>query len=180
RKDLIEAARALLEELGVGALTVKAVTDRADVGHGTFYHHFPSTEAVLAAGIAESMREFAQEMERGFAEAPDKGWVFVASLSNTFRMLTGHAALPWMLERPHVLAEALREACGPSARHDLGAMVATGELATEALGRAGRYWEWLIIGALIDAQAASASLGAIEAGLVEMILRILGLPAARI
>src|SRR6266404_4065126 len=119
RLALIEAARALLEEEGVGALTVKAVTDRADVAHGTFYHHFPSTEAVLAAGIVESMREFALEMERGFADAADKSWVMVASLSSTFRMLTAHAALPWMLERPHVLAEALREACGPFARHDV-------------------------------------------------------------
>jgi len=70
---LIEAARGLLKS-GVGALTVKAVTERADVRSRHFYHHFPSTEAVLAAGIVESMRSSRRRLERGFADAADKSW----------------------------------------------------------------------------------------------------------
>jgi len=180
RLALIDAARGLLEERGVGVLTVKAVTDRADVAHGTFYHHFPSTEAVLVAAIVESMREFAQEMERGFADAADKSWVIVASLSSTFRMLAAHAALPWMLERPHVLAEALEEACGPFARHDVEAMVTAGDIPSRVIARAGRYWEWLIIGALFDAAKHPDDRRTIESNLVDLMLRILGLEDARI
>src|SRR5688572_29569523 len=80
RRDLLAAARALLEEQGVAALTAKAVTDRADVGYGTFYHHFESTEALLTACIEESMRDFAADMQRDFADADDKAWVFTASM----------------------------------------------------------------------------------------------------
>ena len=76
----VDAARALLEAEGVSALTVKAVTDRADVGHGTFYHHFPSTEAVLAAGIEESMREFSKAMERGFGFVAHGGSYVLVSI----------------------------------------------------------------------------------------------------
>ncbi|HXC51122.1 MAG TPA: TetR/AcrR family transcriptional regulator [Candidatus Limnocylindrales bacterium] len=180
RKDLVDAARELLEEQGVPALTVKAVTERADVGHGTFYHHFPSTEAVLAAGIEASMREFAAAIEREFSEASDKAWVFVKSMSSTFRMLTRHPALPWMLERPQVLAAALREACGPFARRDVAAMVAAGDVHGDALPRVGHYWEWIIVGALSDAAGRPLEQSRIEAGLIEMVLRILGLDDARI
>ena len=186
RKALVDAARALLEEQGVAALTVKAVTDRADVGHGTFYHHFPSTEAVLAAGIEESMREFAAAIEREFADAADKAWVFVQSMSSTFRMLADHPALPWMLERPQVLAAALRDACGPYARRDVEAMVQAGDVSRDVLVRAGRYWEWLIIGALVDAAPASQEpqhskdIAVIESHLLEIVLRVLGFDDARI
>jgi len=180
RRSLIDAARTLLEEQGVAALTVKAVTERADVGHGTFYHHFASTEAVLAAGIEESMREFSQELERSFADSSDKSWVLVASLSSTFRMLAAHAALPWMLERPHLLAAALREACGPFARRDVEAMVHAGDVAPGVLAGAGRYWEWLIIGALTDAAGRPGERRRIEAALVEAILRMLGIGDSKV
>ncbi len=179
RQSLVEAARTLLEEQGVAALTVKAVTDRAEVGHGTFYHHFPSTEAVLAAGIEESMREFSAAMERGFSDAGDKTWVFVASMSSTFRMLAAHPALPWMLERPQLLAAALREACGPFALRDVEAMIAAGDVDASVRGRTGRYWEWVIIGALLDAAERPKQRRRIEERLIELVLRILGFDDAR-
>jgi AcrR family transcriptional regulator len=178
RRDLIVAARALLEEKGVGALTAKAVTDRADVGYGTFYHHFPSTEAVLAAGIEDSMRDFAAEMERGFADADDKAWVFTASLSSTFRMLADHPALGWMLERPQVLASALREACGPFALRDLAAMIEAGDIEDDAaVGSA--YFEWVLIGALVDVAKDAKRARAVESLLLSLVLRALGVEKKR-
>ncbi len=180
RRELVEAARALLEEQGVTALTVKAVTERADVGHGTFYHHFPSAEAVLAAAIEESMRDLSVELERGFADADDKVWVFVASMSGTFRMLAAHPALAWMVERPQVLAAALREACGPFARRDLAAMVAAGDVDAGVLGQATRYWEWLMIGALVDVASRPSEVARAERSLLELVLRTVGIAPARI
>lgn len=180
RRELVEAARHLLEEHGVAELTVKAVTERADVGHGTFYHHFASTEAVLAAAIEGSMRELSARMERGFADADDKVWVFVASMSGTFRMLASHPALAWMVERPQVLAAAMREACGPFARRDLAAMIAAGDVDAHVLGNATRYWEWLIIGALVDVAARPGEVRSIERSLLELVLRTIGIVPARI
>jgi AcrR family transcriptional regulator len=173
RRDLIVAARSLLEEQGVGALTAKAVTDRADVGYGTFYHHFESTEAVLAAGIEESMREFAAEMQRDFADADDKAWVFTASMSSTFRMLASHPALGWMLERPQVLAAALIEACGPFARRDIDAMIAAGDIEAEATSGVA-YFEWILVGALVDASNSPARIREVEQRLMALVLRALG------
>jgi AcrR family transcriptional regulator len=170
----------LLEEEGVGALTVKAVTDRADVGHGTFYHHFTSTEDVLTAGIEESMREFAEALQRDFSDADDKSWVFVASMTRTLRMLATHPALAWMLERPHVLARAIRQACGPFAQRDLQAMVEAGDVGPDVLPRATSYWDWIMIGALLDAAAEPDRLREIESIVIEMALRNLRLSDRKI
>jgi AcrR family transcriptional regulator len=178
RRDLVAAARALLEEQGVGALTAKAVTDRADVGYGTFYHHFESTEAVLAAGIEESMRELAADMQRDFADTDDKVWVFTASMATTFRMLAAHPALAWMLERPQVLSAALLEACGPFARRDVEAMIAAGDIEAE-MASGMRYFEWILVGALVDASKDRARPGDIERSLMALVLRVLGIEKKR-
>lgn len=180
RAGLVGAARALLEEEGVAALTVRAVTDRAGVAHGTFYHHFPSTEAVLAAAIEDSLREFAEGMVASFADSPDKAWVFVASMSRAFRMLASHRAIAWMLERPQVLARAIREAFGPYSRRDLEAMVAAGDIDAAVLAHAGHWWEWVIVGALADVATEPAAASRFERRLLEMVLRALGLAPARI
>jgi AcrR family transcriptional regulator len=180
RAALIDAARALLEDEGVAGLTVRAVTDRADVAHGTFYHHFASTEAVLAAGIEESMREFSAEMEVGFAQADDKSWVLVASLARTFRMLCAHPALPWMLERPQVLAQALRRACGPFAVRDVQAMIAAGDVAPSALENGMSFLEWALVGALVEVAQSPKQAPELERRLVALALRVLALPERRI
>jgi AcrR family transcriptional regulator len=180
RAALVDAARRLLAEQGTGALTVKAVTDLADVGHGTFYHHFASTEALLAAGIEESMREFSAAMEKTFSDAPDKAWVFAASFTSMFRMLVAHPALPWMLERPQVLAQALREGCGPYAVRDVEAMVAAGDLRVETVAHRGHYWEWILIGALVDAAARPERARSIEADILSLVLGLLGLDEKRV
>lgn len=180
RAALVEAARRLLAEQGVAALTVKAVTDLADVGHGTFYHHFASTESVLAAGIEQSMREFSAEMEKTFSDAPDKAWVFAASFASTFRMLVAHPALPWMLERPQVLAAAIREACGPYAVRDIQAMVAAGDVLAETVAHRGHYAEWMLVGALVDAAAHPDRVHRIESDVLSLVLGLLGFDPQRI
>lgn len=180
RAALVDAARRLLVEQGTGALTVKAVTDLADVGHGTFYHHFASTEDLLAAAIEESMREFSAGLERTFSDAPDKAWVFAASFSGMLRMLVAHPALPWMLERPQVLAGAIREACGPYALRDVEAMIAAGDIAPGNLAHRGHYWEWMIIGALVDAAARPERVPRIEADVLSLVLGLLNLDAVRL
>lgn len=164
----------------MAALTVKAVTDRADVAHGTFYHHFPSTEDVLAAAIEDSMREFAEGMVADFADSDDKAWVFVASMSRAFRMLAAHTAIGWMLERPRLVATAMREAFGPFSRRDLAAMVEAGDIDAEGVAHAGRWWEWTILGALTDAVGRPADARAIERRLLELVLRAVGLAPDRI
>ena len=51
RKALMQAAVELVIEKGYEAVTAKDVTDRADLGRGTFYVHFKEKEDVVWAAI---------------------------------------------------------------------------------------------------------------------------------
>lgn len=52
RLRIVEATMALHRERGVVATTMKDIAERADVGIGTVYHHFPAYEdAIRACGI---------------------------------------------------------------------------------------------------------------------------------
>lgn len=179
RRDLVSAAVGLLSEQGLAGLTVRAVTDRAAVGHGTFYHHFTTAEALLPEAIEIELRELSLEMQRGFADAEDKVWVFVASLSRMVRMLAGHPALPWMIERAHLLARAIRDACGPFALRDLEAMVEAGDAPSASPAGVGSLWPWVIVGGLAEIAAGERGIDDVEASLVHFFCGLLGIDEAR-
>lgn len=48
RRRIFEAAVSLFREKGFEATTVDEITEKADVGRGTFFNYFPRKEAVLA------------------------------------------------------------------------------------------------------------------------------------
>ncbi|WP_179222055.1 TetR/AcrR family transcriptional regulator [Inquilinus limosus] len=53
RRALVAAARALLEEAGPEALSLRDVARRVGVSHNAPYRHFPTRQALLAAVAAE-------------------------------------------------------------------------------------------------------------------------------
>lgn len=55
RERLLVAARALIADGGVDAVSIGDVTERADVGFGTFYTYFESKDALIEAVVAETM-----------------------------------------------------------------------------------------------------------------------------
>lgn len=67
RPALIDAAVALIEEQGVGALTLREVARRAGVTHAAPYRHFADKSAILAAVAAEGFRALAAGAEREMA-----------------------------------------------------------------------------------------------------------------
>jgi AcrR family transcriptional regulator len=56
QQKLIKAAIELLSEYGVYDVTVEQITERADVGKGTFFNYFPTKEDLLGS-IFRSKRE---------------------------------------------------------------------------------------------------------------------------
>ncbi len=69
RAALLKAARELVSERGLEALTVVAVAQRAGLHRSTAYQHFKSREQLLAAVGGE----FARELRRLFREPRDFG-----------------------------------------------------------------------------------------------------------
>ena len=63
RQKLMQAASALILEVGFEAMTTAAVARRAGVSEGTIYRHFPSKEALAEAVFADIWRIFNEYME---------------------------------------------------------------------------------------------------------------------
>lgn len=71
RKRLLEAAAALFSERGLD-VGVEEIIKRAGVGRGTLFRNFPAKEDLIAAIVAQRMRE-AAAFGRGLLGADDPG-----------------------------------------------------------------------------------------------------------
>lgn len=73
RNALLDAARAILEEESLGALSLRAVARRAGVSHAAPYRHFPNHEALLVElaleGFAELRGDIAEAVHAPGAKA---------------------------------------------------------------------------------------------------------------
>lgn len=67
RARLLQAALSAFGEKGVEATTIEDVTERADLGKGTFYRHFVSKEDIVITLIAESVQRLMQEIRKSVA-----------------------------------------------------------------------------------------------------------------
>jgi AcrR family transcriptional regulator len=73
RAKLIQAALQLVLEKGYDSITVQDITERADLGRGTFYIHFNDKEDILWAAIRDSIKEIEQEAHKQFEQGlPDQ------------------------------------------------------------------------------------------------------------
>lgn len=55
RQRLLVAARALIAEGGTDAVKITDLTERADIGFGTFYSYFDTKEALIEAVVADAI-----------------------------------------------------------------------------------------------------------------------------
>ncbi len=71
RERLLAAARQVLADSGEANLRIGDVTAMADIGFGTFYSHFESKEALVAAVLTEVMAGAAAAIGSRALEFPD-------------------------------------------------------------------------------------------------------------
>ena len=57
RKKLLDAAKTVLAEKGLSATTVEDITDRADVGRGSFYYHFDAKDEMIRQMMEKLLKE---------------------------------------------------------------------------------------------------------------------------
>lgn len=69
RAQVVAASADVLREQGVGAFTPAEVAKRAGLARSSMYQYYPSTEALLGAGVAELLRRSADRMAAAVAHA---------------------------------------------------------------------------------------------------------------
>lgn len=72
RKEVLDAASALVRRDGVGGVTVPEVMAAAGLTHGGFYRHFKSKEDLVAQACSAANEEKTLERERIRAAGPDE------------------------------------------------------------------------------------------------------------
>src|SRR6201996_4801904 len=91
RNGLLEAARTILEEESLAALTLRAVARKAGVSHAAPYRHFPNHEALLVELSIEGFEELREQI----------GEAAKASGSESDRIATiGAAYMRFVAQRP--------------------------------------------------------------------------------
>ncbi|MCS5718130.1 TetR/AcrR family transcriptional regulator [Herbiconiux sp. CPCC 205763] len=86
RGALVAAAKAIIAESGVAAITPRSVCERAGLARSSFYEYFPSKDDLLAAIAMQAFDEWAAELEAAIAAAaPGRGRLH-AYVAATIRM----------------------------------------------------------------------------------------------
>ena len=73
RAVILDTARALLDEQGVAALSMREVARRAGVTHQAPYHHFGDRESILADLVEQGFDELARRLASANDLAPSAG-----------------------------------------------------------------------------------------------------------
>jgi AcrR family transcriptional regulator len=71
RPVLLQASLALIDESGIGALSLREVARKAGVSHNAPYHHFKDRGSLLAALVEDGFATLAEEMADARGAAPD-------------------------------------------------------------------------------------------------------------
>lgn len=67
REEIIEATKALLWEKGYEATSPRDIQAKSNAGQGSFYHHFPSKQALAQVAIQEVVDERIDDFEAAMA-----------------------------------------------------------------------------------------------------------------
>ncbi len=82
RQQLLGAATQLMQEKGYSSLTIKSITEQADLGYGTFYLHFKDLDDVVWSVIYQTAEEARIETEKKISGLPFpmreyQSWVYL-------------------------------------------------------------------------------------------------------
>lgn len=108
RESIIEAAKALLTEQGLAAVTPRAVGERTGLARSSFYEYFPSRDDLLAAIALEAFTAWSAEIEAVMADrAPGRDRVH-AYVEASIRMAAdGKHALATQLQQAELAPKSL-------------------------------------------------------------------------
>ena len=72
RKKLLDSAADMFNTVGFDACTIEDITERADVGKGTFYRHFEDKYAIITTLVETTLGELRNQLRavRGAARQP--------------------------------------------------------------------------------------------------------------
>lgn len=85
RQALLDAARSLVYEKGHERIAIQDITERADVGLGTFYNYFESKQAIFEAVLQEIRDDFNRRLDKIRSPLKDPALIVAQTLKFCFQ-----------------------------------------------------------------------------------------------
>ena len=119
RRRLLVAAREAIAESGIKSLRISDVTERADLGFGTFYSYFESKEALIEDVVAETLGGLASKIGRAATTFDDPAEAASVSYRRFLRFGRDQPELARVLVELNRANDTFERAVTPWAQHTL-------------------------------------------------------------
>ena len=133
KDKIIEAAVIHLNREGLNNFTATALTRSANLGYGTFYKYFPSTEDVLESAIKKNVTDWSLMISESNKNEPDRLLAFLEAIYKTILQVSNNASMRWLLEKPNYFVEIYFDLTRHHAIEDVKSAIANGQLSPEYL-----------------------------------------------
>ena len=133
KDKLIEAAVVHLNREGLNNFTATALTRSANLGYGTFYKYFSSTEDVLESAIKKNVTDWSLMISESNKNEPDRLLAFLEAIYKTILQVSNNASMRWLLEKPNYFVEIYFDLTRHHAIEDVKSAIANGQLSPEYL-----------------------------------------------
>jgi AcrR family transcriptional regulator len=119
RRRLLEAAKEQMAHGGAESITIALITERADIGQGTFYNYFGSRDEIIDAVIYDVVETLGQRLDAMTEGMSDAAEVYSYSLRHLMHTAISDPVWGWFMVRLGIAQEGLLNALGPRASRDL-------------------------------------------------------------
>lgn len=119
RESLLQAARQAIADTGIVGLRIGDITERADLGFGTFYTYFESKKALVEAVVAEALAGLAGSIGIAAVASDDAAVAAAESYRRFLRFATEEPELASVLVELDRANDAFENAVRPWARETL-------------------------------------------------------------
>jgi len=181
RIKLLKAAYDIFSRRGLDATTVQEITDRADVGLGTFYNYFASKEEIATRVLDCVIHDVARRNDIATAPFKETNPLYVqpTAIRLTLREAVTNPIWQWWIRHPDLLADRMREGFKPYGVRDMEASQGKGayNLNQEDFELVWVIHCWIIVGGLRDILVLQHPIER-EAYIVELIMRVMGVSSA--
>ena len=129
RNALLGAARALLVEGSSTNVSIREITDRADVGFGSFYNHFATKEELFEAAVGDVLEQHGARLHALTGDLEDPAEVFATRFRLTTRLATAAPAVATVFVRSGFEFLLSDRGLAPMALQDIDAAMRAGRFA---------------------------------------------------
>ena len=133
KDKIIEAAIIHLNREGLNNFTATSLTRSANLGYGTFYKYFSSTEDVLESAIKKNVMDWSLMISESNKKEPDRLLAFLEAIYKTILQVSNNASMRWLLEKPNYFVEIYFDLTRHHAIEDVKSAIANGQLSPEYL-----------------------------------------------